>query len=131
MPIDEYLLKNPHKKLLYNPLAAEFGIEDMAQMNHFIKKQMPKFKMVSRRLGNACCYPSRVAVKQISGESLLPQYSHQPLFLRSLRPDIAKSNIEQAVGRHFAECRVTPRYRRRVPAVPPHFRTGGTVCIRR
>ncbi|CAN0161576.1 unnamed protein product [Ectocarpus fasciculatus] len=46
MPIDEYLLKNPHKKLLYNPLAAEFGIEDMAQMNHFIKKQMPQFKMV-------------------------------------------------------------------------------------
>ncbi|CAN0564455.1 unnamed protein product, partial [Ectocarpus sp. 12 AP-2014] len=46
MPIDEYLLKNPHKKLLYNPLAAEFGIEDMAQMNYFIKQQMPKFKMV-------------------------------------------------------------------------------------
>ena len=47
MPIDEYLLKNPHKKLLYNPLAAEFGIENMSQMNHFINNQLPKFKMVS------------------------------------------------------------------------------------
>lgn len=49
MPIDEYLLKNPNKKLLYNPLAAEFGIEDMAQMNKFIKSQLPKFKMVRER----------------------------------------------------------------------------------
>lgn len=47
MSIDEYLLKNPHKKLLYNPLAAEFGIENMSQMNQFINNQLPKFKMVS------------------------------------------------------------------------------------
>eukprot|EP00903_Cladosiphon_okamuranus_P020271 g18603.t1 len=46
VPIDEYLLKNPHKKLLYNPLAAEFGIENMNQMNEFINNQLPKFKMV-------------------------------------------------------------------------------------
>ncbi|CAM9555852.1 unnamed protein product, partial [Laminaria digitata] len=46
MSIGEYLLKNPHKKLLYNPLAAEFGINDMVQMNDFVRNQMPKFKMV-------------------------------------------------------------------------------------
>lgn len=47
MPIDEYLMKNPHKKLLYNPLAAEFGIENMNQMNEFVNNQLPKFRMVS------------------------------------------------------------------------------------
>lgn len=46
MSIEEYLLGNPHKKMLYNPLAAEFGIEDMAQMNDFVRNEMPKFKMV-------------------------------------------------------------------------------------
>lgn len=49
MSIEEYLLKNPNKKLLYNPLAAEFGIENMAQMNKFLDDQLPKFKMVSGR----------------------------------------------------------------------------------
>lgn len=111
MPIDEYLLKNPHKKLLYNPLAAEFGIEDMAQMNHFIKKQMPKFKMVSRGLRNALLYPSRVAGKQAHGKPT-SVVKPPPLFLASLRPDIEKSHIEQ-------ECCVTPRYRRRVPPLSP------------
>lgn len=50
MSIQDYLLKNPHKKLLYNPLAAEFGISNMDEVNDFIKNQMPKFKMVSRRV---------------------------------------------------------------------------------
>ena len=49
MSIGQYLLNNPHKKLLYNPLAAEFGINDMAQMNDFVRNQMPKFKMVRKR----------------------------------------------------------------------------------
>lgn len=44
--ISDYLAKHPNKKLLYNPLAAEFGITNMVQMNDFIKNQMPKFKMV-------------------------------------------------------------------------------------
>ncbi|CAM9975787.1 unnamed protein product [Sphacelaria rigidula] len=39
-------MRSPHKKLLYNPLAAEFGIENMAQMNNFIRNEMPLFKMV-------------------------------------------------------------------------------------
>lgn len=42
-------MKSPHKKLLYNPLAAEFGIKDMAQMNDFIRNEMPRFKMVSQK----------------------------------------------------------------------------------
>ncbi|CAM9665132.1 unnamed protein product [Ascophyllum nodosum] len=46
MSIEDYLLKNPHKKLLYNPLAAEFGIENMEQMSDFIRTQLPMFKMV-------------------------------------------------------------------------------------
>lgn len=47
MSIEEYLMNNPHKKLLYNPLAAEFGIENMLQMNEFIRNELPTFKMVS------------------------------------------------------------------------------------
>ena len=47
MSIEDYLLKNPHKKLLYNPLAAEFGIENMEQMSDFIRTQLPMFKMAS------------------------------------------------------------------------------------
>lgn len=50
-------MNNPHKKLLYNPLAAEFGIENMMQMNEFIRNQLPTFKMVS---------PWKISGEQIS-----------------------------------------------------------------
>ncbi|CAN0110303.1 unnamed protein product [Discosporangium mesarthrocarpum] len=46
MSIQQYLGSNTHNKLLYNPLAAEFGIENMAQMNYFIRHELPLFKMV-------------------------------------------------------------------------------------
>lgn len=39
-------MKNPRKKLLYNPLAAEFGIQNMAQLNDFIRDELPRFTMV-------------------------------------------------------------------------------------
>lgn len=40
-------MESPDKKLLYNPLAAEFGIGNMAEMNSFIRNEMTRFKMVS------------------------------------------------------------------------------------
>lgn len=40
-------MKDSTKKLLYNPMAAEFGIDSMAQMNDFIRNEMTRFKMVS------------------------------------------------------------------------------------
>lgn len=47
MSITDYLMARPHKKLLYNPLAAEFGIENMSQLNDFIRNEMSRFRMVS------------------------------------------------------------------------------------
>lgn len=67
MSIDEYLLKNPHKKLLYNPLAAEFGIENMSQMNQFVNNQLPKFKMVSGWTSRSLQHPAVAGMRGFDG----------------------------------------------------------------
>lgn len=67
MSIDEYLLKNPHKKLLYNPLAAEFGIENMSQMNQFVNNQLPKFKMVSGWTSCSLQHPAVAGMRGFDG----------------------------------------------------------------
>lgn len=65
LSIEEYLMRSPHKKLLYNPLAAEFGIENMAQMNNFIRNEMPLFKMVRSTRTGLCRPAGHFAVARV------------------------------------------------------------------
>lgn len=53
-PVEQFFgtevdFSNPYFELLRNPLAGELGVTTQAEVEHFIKRTLPKFKLVRNR----------------------------------------------------------------------------------